>query len=270
MNLEEALSEPTWEEAYRRILSSRRENLKGVFEKAEVILCVQPHPDDTDIAAGGTVAWMTAQGKKVVYVTMTDGRIGTSNPDLYPEKLARIRMREQEEAAKTLGVNTLIWMNYRDSELKIGEEARNRLITLIRRFKPSLILTVDPWLTYEIHPDHLATGRLAAEAALFAGLPHANPGDIREGLTAHSTPFIAFYWTRKPNVYIDITSYIDVKLKAVAAHRSQFPEDSLDRFQEILKAYCKLTGKKIGVEYAEPFKLLPLSSLHCDVFAEDL
>ncbi|MBS7649120.1 PIG-L family deacetylase [Candidatus Bathyarchaeota archaeon] len=268
---EEEMALLGYDELYRAILGVESTNLGKAFEFAKRVLCVQPHPDDTDFAAGGLIAKLTKRGCEVAYVTMTDGRIGNLDPSLYQEKLASVRVEEQKEAAEILGVKKLMWLNYRDSELKVTIEARNKLATLIREFQPDLILTVDPWLTYEAHPDHVATGTLAVEAAFFALFPHANPGDVRGGLRPHPTAFIAFYWTRKPNVYVDITDYMDVKLKAVSSHKSQYPPGGFEEVENLLKTYSVLMGKKMGVRYAEAFKVLsPLRHLHCCVYAEDL
>ncbi len=242
---------------------------KIAFRESKRILCIQPHADDTDVAAGGTIAKLAKEGKEIIYVTMTDDRLGTFNPELWPEKLAKIRYLEQKEAAKILGVKKLIWLNYRDSELLPNLEIRNRLIHIIRRLRPDIIMTVDPWLTYEAHPDHRYTGILACEAALFSAFPHACPEDLREGIKPHSVRFIAFYWSRKPNVYIDITDYMDIKLRAIQAHKSQF-SDNWETFEQILRAYSCFLGKRIGVKYAEAFKIVKPSHLHCNVFTEDL
>jgi len=270
MTLEEDISPFEYDKAYKTILKAESEGLNEAFKNARKVLCVQPHPDDNDLAAGGLVAKLSEQGCKVTYVTMTDGEMGTLNPKMRPEELATIRRTEQKEAAKILGVKNLIWLNYRDSELKSTIEARNKLISVIRKFRPNVILTVDPWLTYEAHPDHIATGFLAAEAAFFATLPHANSDDMKNGLEPHTVGFIAFYWTRKPNIYVDITDHMKIKLKAVASHKSQFPPESFKKLEDTLKAYFRLMGKKIGVKYAEAFKVLSLRHLHCCTYAEDL
>ncbi len=271
MNLkEENITFLEYDRAYRIVLGAESEGLNEVFKTVRRILCIQPHPDDTDLAAGGLIAKLAERGCEVTYVTMTDGRIGTLDPKISSEKLAAIRMVEQKEAAKILGVKNLIWLNYKDSELKPTIEARNKLISVIRKFKPDIILTVDPWLTYEAHPDHIATGMLAAEASFFAMLPHANSSDMKNGLKPHTVEFIAFYWTRKPNVYVDITDHMEIKLKAVASHKSQFPSETFKEIEHRLRIYSRLMGKKIGVKYAEAFKVLSLRHLHCCIYAEDL
>lgn len=267
---EDSIRELDYDEAYKTLLASELKDLNRVFDLAQKVLCIQPHPDDTDVAAGGLVAKLARRGCYIAYATMTDGCIGTLDPEMYPEKLASIRVSEEEEAAKILGVKKLIWLNYKDSELKPTIDARNRLITLIREFQPHLILTVDPWLTYEAHPDHMATGILAVEAMFFAMFPYINPWDMRAGLKPHLTPFIAFYWTRKPNTYIDITDYIDLKFKAISAHKSQFPPERFWEIENPLRIYSRLMGKKIGVTYAEAFKVLSIRHLHCCPYTEDL
>ncbi|MBS7610986.1 PIG-L family deacetylase [Candidatus Bathyarchaeota archaeon] len=241
-------------------------NLENVFEKCNTVLSIQPHPDDTDIAAGGTIAKLARNSCQVIYVTVTDGGAGTSVRNLSWESVASIRRREQESAAKILRVSELIWLNYRDSELEPTMELRSRLITLIRRFKPDIVLTVDPWLRYEAHPDHRATGIAVSEAFLLSGFPNVNHVDLVNGLEPHSPKFIAYYWSERPNVYIDITEWIDIKFKAIMEHASQLS----DGMVSLLKGVFRLMGGKAGYEYAEAFKVLTSSALHCDIYASEL
>lgn len=230
------------------------------------MLSIQPHPDDTEIAAGGTVAMLSSRGCRVIYVTVTDGGAGTQDPSISWEELVRIRKREQEEAAKILGVSELVWLNFRDSELRPTLELRNRLITLIRRYRPDVVLTIDPWLPYEIHPDHTATGIAASEAFFFSNLANVNRPDLEMGLEPYTPRYIAYYWSRNPNLYIDITDLIEVKRRAMAAHRSQFGEETIN----LLIKYSELLGRKAGYRYAEAFKVLNHSALHVNVYTEML
>lgn len=267
-SLENIISRLSYEEALKRYLELVREDLVDCFDRVRSVLCIQPHPDDTDIAAGGLVAKLAKRGVEVVYVTLTDGGLGTRDPETYPEKLALERRREQEEAARVLGVKELVWLNYRDGELQPTLEARLELVLLIRKYKPDMVLAPDPWLSYEAHPDHRATGILAAEAAFFSSLPHAAPSALAFNLKPHVVRYIAFYWTRKPNALVDVSDYVEVKMKAVKAHRSQFGD--IPAFEDALRAYMRLMGKRIGAEYAEAFKVLNPFNMHSNVFAEDL
>lgn len=265
VGFEELVSKLSYEEAWRTLLDEMREEVRSVFDRVKRVVCVQPHPDDTDVAAGGTVAKLAARGAEVVYVTLTDGRLGTYDPKVQPEELVEVRRREQEEAARILGVRELVWLGVRDGELQPALELRWKLVELIRKFKPDLVMAPDPWLTYEAHPDHRHAGILASEAVLFAPLPHAAPS---ETLQPHTVRYVAYYWTRKPNTFVDVSDYVEIKLKAVAAHKSQFGE--APAIQELLKALMRLTGKRINANYAEAFKVLTPPHLHCSVFAEDL
>jgi len=230
------------------------------------VLSIQPHPDDTEISAGGTVAMLTARGCRVVYVTVTDGGAGTTDPGVSWHELVGIRAREQEEAARILGVSELVWLNYRDSELRPTVELRDRLVTLVRRYRPDLILTVDPWLPYEAHPDHVATGLAASQAFFFSGLPNVNRQDLEAGLQPHYAQYIAYYWTRRPNLYIDVSDKMELKVRAMAAHRSQLTPELLD----LLVKYSELHGADSGYRYAEAFKVLNRHALHINVYSEVL
>ncbi len=236
------------------------------FEGCKTLLSIQPHPDDTDIGAGGLVARLSSQGCRVIYVTTTDGGGGTTDPSISWEELSRIRKGEQQAAAKILGVSELIWLEYRDSELRPSLELRNRLITLIRRYRPDVVLTVDPWLPYEAHPDHIATGLAASEAFFFSNLTNINREDLEKGLQPYTPKYIAYYWSKNPNLYIDISDLIDVKKRAMSAHKSQFTPEAI----ELLVKYDEMLGSRAGYRYAEAFKILNQLALHINVAAEML
>lgn len=268
MSIEEMIEGLKPEEAWSFVVRFFASDVKGAFDSAQSVMCIQPHPDDTDIAAGGTVAKLAKRGVAVVYVTLTDGRLGTADPQMWPENLAALRRREQEEAAKVLGVKELVWLNCRDSELLPTIELRWALIRLIRKYKPDMVMAPDPWLTYEAHPDHRATGLLAAEATFFSPLPHSLPGGLEEGLSPHAPRYIAFYWTRKPNTFVDVTDCVDVKLKAVKSHKTQMGDSPA--FEQLLRAYMRIMGKLANCRYAEAFKVLRPQHLHSNEFAEDI
>lgn len=264
--LESIISRLSYDEAVRTYIEMVKEEVQGAFNRVRRVLCVQPHPDDTDIGAGGVVAMLASKGVEVVYATLTDGCLGTMDPEMYPEKLALVRRREQEEAARILGVRELVWFNYRDGELEPTLEARRKLIRVIRRYKPDMVIAPDPWLTYEIHPDHRAAGILAAEAAFFSVHLHSIAGALAEGLQPHPVRYVTFYWTRKPNVILDVTEYVEVKMRAVKAHQSQYSP----ALEDSVRAYMRLMGKLIGATYAEAFKILNPYAMHSNTFAEDV
>lgn len=233
----------------------------GLLEEildVEKVVAFQPHPDDVDLAAGGLIKKLTIRGAEAIYVTLTDGSSGTLDLELTPEKLAEIRRREQERAAEILGVKESIWLGYRDAYLPYSFQIRDQLIRILRRYKPELVLTPDPWVSYEAHPDHRHGGLMGAEAAFYASLPNVNRESIEEGLTPLSPSYVVFYFTEKPNLYVDVTDIFGYKVEAVKKHESQFGEG----IEEILKKIGEKYGAEIGVKYAEAFKVVRPYCLH--------
>ena len=254
------------QENFTNLITPR--SYQDVLEKAKRILCLQPHPDDADFGAGGTIAKLVGNGCEVIYVSVMDDRVGTFEYNLWPERLAIMRMKEQEEAAKILGVKNLIWLGYRDSELYPSLELRGKMIRIIRETKPDVVMTNDPWLPYEAHPDHRYAGLMAAEAVLFSPFPHVNPEQIREGLKAYRVPHICFFVTNRPNTYIDISDTIETKIKAILAHKTQI--ENAERVSQRIRDYGNEVGKRINVNYAEAFKILAPEYLHANPFTQNL
>ena len=235
------------------------------FRVPGAVLCVQPHPDDCEFGAGGTIALLAGDGRDVYYVTVTDGRMGTFNPKVYPEELARMRRKEQEEAARLLGARDIIWFDFMDTDVPV-KDLRGRLITEIRRLKPSIVIAPDPYTRYEAHSDHINTGRAVLEALILSGLPHVNDVDIRNGLEPYSPRLVMLYYTSSPNGYVDVGGVLNLKVDALARHGSQFPGRDFVEF--LVKVNAILYGKLAGVTYAEGFKVIPVDLLHVAPFIE--
>jgi LmbE family N-acetylglucosaminyl deacetylase len=89
------------------------------------LLVIAPHPDDPEFGIGGTVARLTGEGKKVVYVICTNGDKGTSDRSIKPADLAIIREKEQRNAASTLGVSEVVFLGYPDQVSKIRRNSGN-------------------------------------------------------------------------------------------------------------------------------------------------
>lgn len=232
------------------------------IEEGHKFLIVQPHPDDADIYAGGFTASMIEKGKEVIYVTVTDGAMGTIDPVLKPDNLVIIRRREAESSASTLGVNRVIFLGYPDADVLSHRELRRELIGLIRKEKPCGLFLPDPWLPYEAHTGHVIVGLAGAEAALFSPLPHFEPKG-----EPHELKFVAFYTSHKPNTFIDITPFWEKKLEAISKHKSQFPPDIFRMLSIYLEIKSREWGEGKGMEKAEAFKVLTLYHLHGNVDA---
>jgi LmbE family N-acetylglucosaminyl deacetylase len=230
------------------------------------ILCVQPHPDDAEIGAGATAARLIRSGSEVVYLTVTDGGAGTEDASLAPAELVRIRRHEGEEAARLLGVEQMIWLDFPDGGCLEMPAVREKIIEAVRRVRPDMLMVIDPWLPYEAHSDHRTTGLAAAEAVLLSGFPHVCPQHLKEGLTPHAPQGVAFYGSSRPNTFIDVTATWPLKLEAIAKHKSQFNPESLEMLTAYLTAKAREHAAGKGFELAEAFKVLSPIHLH---FFED-
>lgn len=239
--------------------------------KMRRILCVQPHPDDMEVAAGGTIARLVRSGAVVIYVTVTDGGLGSSDPRDKRQAVRERRRREQEAAARILGVAELRWLDFPDGGQYAEDEVRARILAEIRRFQPEAVITVDPWLPYEGHPDHRKTGLAAVGAALLAGFPRALEGE-EASLTGSASSgeeapppgvqAVVLAATAAPNALVDVTATWEQKMEAIRAHSSQFPDATWPFYEGYFRAKAAQYGKGIGAERAEAFKVLAPTHLH--------
>ncbi|KUH32680.1 diacetylchitobiose deacetylase [Thermococcus celericrescens] len=228
------------------------------FEGVERILCVQPHPDDCELAIGGMLAKLSREGKEITYLTLTDGSAGSR--ELPPDELKKIRRREQERAAEIIGVKKLLWLDYRDTRLPYSEEVRGELLRIIRSEKPDLVLAPDPWLPYDVHPDHRNAGLLAGEAAFFSALPSVGEGEPWE------VRLLGFYYTDNSNYIEDVTGFLKLKLKALKAHESQFGGD-WSSWEVFVKSVARFYGEMAGFKYGEGLRILPTVLFHANPLA---
>ena len=130
------------------------------------VLVVTPHPDDAEIWCGGTVARWINGGAEVHYVLCTSGGRGSDQPGVTSEDLARTREGEQMNAAKVLGVKNVVMLHRPDGELEDSREFRKELVREIRRVRPDVVLSTEPYRrNLAWHRDHRITGQVAAPAA---------------------------------------------------------------------------------------------------------
>lgn len=229
------------------------------------ILCVQPHPDDTDIGLGATIATLTDRGVDVVYLSVTDDAAGLSgeNAALSYEERVVLRRNEQREAARILGVSEVIELGFPDAGEWSVYDARNAIVDVIRSVRPDTLLTVDPWMRYEAHGDHRRTGYAAAEAAILYDFPAVGTkGVSRSADSAFTLDRVGFFFTDNPNVFVDGDAGRDRKLRALAAHRSQWNDEEYQTLVEYDRIRCARYGRDTGAAYAEALFLVPVSCLH--------
>src|SRR5215472_3942896 len=120
---------------------------------AQRVMVIMAHPDDVDFACAGTIAVYTAAGARVEYVLATSGNRGSHDPEMTPEKLAALREAEQLAAAEALGVAEVTFLRHNDGEVEANIPMRRELAGIIRRGRPDIVFTFDPWQHYHVHPD---------------------------------------------------------------------------------------------------------------------
>jgi LmbE family N-acetylglucosaminyl deacetylase len=223
------------------------------FERVMVIFA---HPDDAEVQCAGTVALWAAEGKKVTYVVMTKGDKGTQNPSMAGDVLANIRQQEQLKAASELGVGKVLFLQDKDGELEVNLERRRNLTRIIREHQPEVLITHDPWMRYQLHPDHRASGTLALDAVISARDLLYFPEQIHDGLKPCRVKRVLLFASDQPDFWMDIGATIDKKTKALGHHHSQVAQ--WPNWEERFRKRAQDAGASQGLKYAEPFKRLVL------------
>ncbi len=223
------------------------------LETPERALVFTPHPDDAEGGCGGTVVKWVNEGAEVFLVLATDGRAGTSDPNVTMEDLVVTREREQAEAAAVMGIKEVVNLRNPDGGLEDTREFRGQLVEAIRRFKPDVVLTTEPYHRLQhAHRDHRMIGVVAQDACFpYARDIHHFPEHRAAGLEPHKVGAILFWGSEDPDVFCDVTDTVDKKIEALAKHASQFAGRNPGDFS---RARVRANGERVGVEYAEIFR----------------
>lgn len=218
------------------------------------VMAIVAHPDDAEFGSAGTVARWVAEGREVTYLICTNGDKGSSDPEMTPERLARIREQEQREAARVLGVKEVVFLGYPDGGLEDTPQFRGEVVREIRRYRPDIVLTSDPYRRYMQHRDH----RIAGTVALDAVYPYARdrlfyPEHLAQGLRPHKVKEVYIWGSDNPNAFIDITATFEQKLAALSCHKSQIRSWPWEQLKERMRRMAASYGQRQGMELAEAF-----------------
>jgi len=219
------------------------------------ILAFGVHPDDVELGCAGTIMAAIDQGKKVGIVDLTRGELGTRGSPT-------TRTQEAAAAAKIMGVDIRENLDMADGFFANDEAHQRKIIALIRKYQPDIILANAP---EDRHPDHGRSAKLVSDAAFLSGLRKIET--IHDGVAQNAwRPAYTFHYIQdrfiQPSFVIDITAYMERKIEAVLAYGTQFnsadtsePQTyiSSPQFLETVKARALMLGKRIGVGYAEGY-----------------
>ena len=227
-----------------------------------VALAVGAHPDDVEFGAGGTLAKWSDAGCTVHHLVCTDGSKGTWDPDADTDALVARRQAEQREAARRLAgecAGEVIFLERVDGELANDVATRTEIVRAIRRLRPDVVLTHDPWKRYRLHPDHRHAGQLVCDAIVGARDPHF----FKEiGLAPFRPASLLLFEADEPNHVEDVSVGLDRKLEALLAHESQFEstmnaragnDAELDAFRHRITTRLADLGRPWNLAAAEVF-----------------
>jgi bacillithiol biosynthesis deacetylase BshB1 len=216
------------------------------------VLAIFAHPDDMELCVGGTLLKMKSLGYRTGALDVTRGEMGTRGT---PE----IRAQEAENAAGILKLDLRENLGLFDGHVFADDDSRRKLVRVLRRLKPKVLLTHqdnDP------HPDHNHIVQLVREAARLSSMQKY---DSESGLERIKVPIVAhnlFSQRDVPSFIVDISEFLDEKMEAIFAYKSQFhnpnsnePETRLtsQHFLDELENRSRYFGSLIGVEAGEPF-----------------
>ena len=189
------------------------------LEDIKRALFIQPHPDDNQIGAGGTIAMLADRGVEVWELTALDDRY----TDLtYSGEGLTLRQKEALAAQACLSMKNAGFLGFGDRTKATMRELADAITLVIRKIQPDAVFTADPNLENECHEDHVKVAhavQTAVQDAGFAFLPEYQDGKPRDDVWNVKT--LGFYYTDKPSTVVDIAEYEEKKLEAVRCHVSQ-------------------------------------------------
>lgn len=214
------------------------------------ILVFAAHPDDAEMSCAGTILLSIEQGKKVAVVDLTKGELGTRGTE-------HSREEECQAASRVLGIHHRENLGFEDGFFENNKAHQLKIIECIRKYQPQIILCN---AVADRHPDHGRASKLVVDANYLSGLRKIKT----ENLEWRAKKVYQYIQDRslKPDILVDISSFMDKKMEAIKCYKTQFiSEASADPntyltnpdYLKILEGRCAEWGKHIGVKYAEGF-----------------
>ena len=219
------------------------------------ILAFGAHPDDVELGCGATIAKEVSLGKKVGIVDLTRGELGSRGS-------ADLRDEEAAIAAKILGISVRENLRFADGFFANDKTHQLQIIKMIRKYQPEIVLcnAVD-----DRHIDHPKASNLVSDACFLSGLIKIETeleGQQQEKWRPKQVYHYLQWKSSTPDFVVNVSDFIEVKIKAVLAYGSQFynprskePETpiSSENFTDSVQYRAKDLGRLIGVEFAEGF-----------------
>lgn len=221
------------------------------------ILAFAAHPDDIELSCSGTLAKHIHHGKKVAIVDLTQGELGSNGS-------AETRIIEAQNSSQILGINHRENLNLGDGFFEINPESILKVIQMIRKYQPEIVLANSP---KDRHPDHARGAQLIERAFFLSGLIKIK-SDIAGIAQKHYRAKALYHYIQDdyldPDFVVDMSAFFDQKMECIAAFESQFFSKnkkegqvntpiSSENFYHFLEARCRDFGRIIQCKYAEGF-----------------
>src|SRR5258706_1083657 len=226
------------------------------------ILAIHAHPDDVEILAGGMMALLADAGHSITIVTMTRGDCGSA--DLSADEIAAVRRNEAGSAAALIGAEYRC-AEFRDLAVFSDDASRRRVVEILRRTKPDLVVTSSP---IDYMADHEATSALVRDACFATPARNYNTRDVQAAAPLKAIPHLYFMdpvggVDREgipilPDFYVDVSSVFEKKTEMLARHKSQREwlkqHHGIDDYLAMMERWTREVGRRAGVELAEGFR----------------
>jgi LmbE family N-acetylglucosaminyl deacetylase len=220
-------------------------------------MAVYAHPDDPEVSCGATLAHWAAKGTEVRLVVVNAGDKGSPDPATDPAELTERRAGEVRAAAAVLGLAGVELLGLPDGEVTNDLALRGRLVGLVRRHRPEIVVCPDPTAvffgdSYVNHRDHREVGWAVVDAVAPAA---ASPLYFPEAGAPHQVQALLLSGTLQADAWVDVSDAVEAKVAAVACHESRVGSDPT-HVAELLRARLAETGAQAGVDHAESFRRL--------------
>jgi len=216
------------------------------------ILAVFAHPDDVELSVGGTLLKMKHLGYSTGAVDVTKGEMGTRGT-------VEGRADEAIAAAKVLQLDVRENLELEDGHVFVDDRSRTKLVRMLRELKPRLLLTHQPG---DPHPDHDHIAQLVRESARLSSMKNYDAETGGEKIPVPIVAHSVFSRSYPISFVVDTSEFLEGKMAAIRAHRSQFydpnssePETRLTAkgFLAELETRSRYYGSLIGVAAGEPY-----------------
>jgi LmbE family N-acetylglucosaminyl deacetylase len=221
-------------------------------------LAIVAHPDDLEYGAASAIARWTAQGKEVTYLLVTRGEAGIES--MAPEEAGPLRAQEERRSARVVGVNTVEFLDYADGTIEYGLPLRQDLARMIRRYRPEVIISINPHLTWGHGALNMADHRAVGLAVLDGARDAANRWIFRELLDEGLEPWggvrmVCFGGSQHPTHAVDVTDYLDRGIASLREHVAYLAALGSSDPSAFLRQRASEVGKRLGCELAVDFEV---------------